>query len=102
MAVPLPAINKSMDTLLKSDNKVITLKYLSDSCRLLSDLHYCLSKDRIKLIASSLKRTAFILLKIQNVMIPHMGTLSEKIKASKAIEMQGYLSDTKNYTKSEK
>ncbi|KAI5639817.1 hypothetical protein NE865_07717 [Phthorimaea operculella] len=50
------AINKAMNTLLTSDDKILALKYLSDSCRILSDLHYCLSKDRIKLITPSLEK----------------------------------------------
>ncbi|XP_026731087.1 uncharacterized protein LOC113496154 isoform X2 [Trichoplusia ni] len=84
------AINKAMDTLLKSDNKVLALRYLSDGCRLLSDLHYCLTKDRIKLITPSLEKNFLhVIQDTERDETLYGNLLSEKIKASKAIEKQG-------------
>ncbi|XP_037295340.1 uncharacterized protein LOC115447145 [Manduca sexta] len=84
------AINKAMDTLLKSDNKVLALKYLSDGCRLFSDLHHRLTKDRIKLITPSLEKKFLHVIQDSERDNTLFGdSLSEKIKASKAIERQG-------------
>ncbi|KAI5633932.1 hypothetical protein NE865_13361 [Phthorimaea operculella] len=84
------AINKAMNTLLTSDDKILALKYLSDSCRILSDLHYCLSKDRIKLITPSLEKNFLHVIQDTERDETLFGsTLGEKIKASKAIERQG-------------
>lgn len=84
------AINKAMDTLLKTNNKVLALKHLSDGCRLLSDLHYCLTKDRIKLITPSLEKNFLhVIQDSERDDTLYGNSLSEKIKASKAIEKQG-------------
>lgn len=42
------AINRAMDILIQSDDKISAMKHLSDSCRILSDLHYLSTADRIK------------------------------------------------------
>ncbi|KAL0902752.1 hypothetical protein ABMA27_000558 [Loxostege sticticalis] len=84
------AINRAMDTLLSSDNKIQALKYLSDGCRILTDLHYSLTKDRIKLITPSLEKNFLHVIQDSERDDTLFGnSLSEKIKASKAIERQG-------------
>lgn len=84
------AINKAMNILLTSDDKISALKYLSDSCRVLSDLHFSLSRDRIKLIIPSLEKNFLHVIQDAERDETLFGTtLSEKIKASKAIEKQG-------------
>ncbi|XP_039745511.1 uncharacterized protein LOC120623526 [Pararge aegeria] len=84
------AINKAMDVLLKSDNKILVLKYLTDGCRLLSDLHHCLTKDRIKLITPSLEKNFLnVIQDSERDETLYGNSLSEKIKASKAIEKRG-------------
>lgn len=84
------AINKGMDVLLRTDNKVEALKYLSDSCRILSDLHFTLGKHRMKLIMPSLdKNFLHVLQDSERDDTLYGAQLSEKIKASKAIEKQG-------------
>lgn len=84
------AINKAMNTLLTTDDKISALKYLSDSCRILSDLHFILSKDRIKLITPSLEKNFLHIIQDAERDETLFGTtLSEKIKASQAIEKQG-------------
>ncbi|KAL0870243.1 hypothetical protein ABMA27_005275 [Loxostege sticticalis] len=66
------------------------LKYLSDGCRILTDLHYSLTKDRIKLIIPSLEKNFLHVIQDSERDDTLFGnSLSEKIKASKAIERQG-------------
>lgn len=94
------AVNRGMDILLKTDNKALALKNLSDGCRLLSDLHYCLTKDRTKLVIPSLEKS--ILHVIQDTERDDTlfgNSLAEKIKACKAIERQGNQIRNKTNTK---
>lgn len=87
----IAAINRAMDVLLKSDNKVEALKYMSDGCRILSDLHNFVTKDRTKLITPSLDKSFLPVIQDAERDESLFGnTLSEKIKASKAIERQGH------------
>lgn len=90
LGVGTSAINRAMDVLLSSDNKIQALKYLSDGCRILADLHYSLTKDRIKLVTPSLEKN-FLHVIQDSVRDDTLfgNALSEKIKASKAIERQG-------------
>lgn len=84
------AINRAMDTLLSSDDKIQALKYLSDGCRILADLHHSLTKDRIKLITPSLEKNFLHVIQDSERDDSLFGnTLSEKIRATKAIERQG-------------
>lgn len=84
------AVNRAMDILLSSDNKIQALKRLSDGCRLLTDLHHSLTKDRIKLITPSLEKNFLHMIQDSERDDTLFGnSLSEKIKASKAIERQG-------------
>ncbi|KAI5638958.1 hypothetical protein NE865_08410 [Phthorimaea operculella] len=86
----IAAVNRAMDVLLKSDNKVEALKYLSDSGRILSDLHSFFTKDRVKLVTPSLEKNFLhVVQDTQRDEFLFGNTLSEKIKASKAIEKQG-------------
>lgn len=90
LGIATTAINKAMDTLLTSDNKIQALKYLSDGCRLLSDLHHLFTKDRTKLITPSLEKNFLHIIQDTERDDTLFGNaLSEKIKASKAIERQG-------------
>ncbi|XP_037963133.2 uncharacterized protein LOC105380262 isoform X2 [Plutella xylostella] len=84
------AVNKAMNTLLTSDDKISALRYLSDSCRILADLHHLFSKDRIKLITPSLEKNFLHVIQDTERDETLFGaTLGDKIKASKAIEKQG-------------
>lgn len=86
----LSAVNRGMDTLLKTDNKTAVLKHLSDGCRALSDLHYCFTKDRMKLILPSLEKSFLHVIQDSERDETLFGnSLAEKIKACKAIEKQG-------------
>ncbi|XP_063616235.1 uncharacterized protein LOC134789595 [Cydia splendana] len=86
----IAAVSQAMDVLLKTENKVEALKYLSDGCRILSDAHNFFTKDRIKLITPSLEKNFLHVIQDAERDESLFGnTLSEKIKASKAIERQG-------------
>ncbi|XP_063373830.1 uncharacterized protein LOC134661619 [Cydia amplana] len=86
----IAAVSRAMDVLLKTENKVEALKYLSDGCRILSDAHNFFTKDRIKLITPSLEKNFLHVIQDAERDESLFGnTLSEKIKASKAIERQG-------------
>ncbi|XP_073958392.1 uncharacterized protein [Choristoneura fumiferana] len=86
----IAAISRAMDILLKTDNKVEALKYMSDGCRILSDSHHFFTKDRIKLIIPSLEKNFLhVIQDAERDEFLFGSTLSEKIKASKAIERQG-------------
>lgn len=90
LGIGTSAINRAMDLLLSSDNKLQALKCLSDGCRILADLHYCLTKDRIKLVSHSLEKNFLQIIQESERDDTLFGnSLSEKIKASKAIERQG-------------
>lgn len=86
----LSAINRAMHVLLTTDDKAQALKYLGDGCRLLSDGHFAFTKDRLKLIVPSLdKNFTHIIQDSERDETLFGSSLSEKIKASKAIDRQG-------------
>lgn len=86
----LSAINRAMHLLLTTDDKAPALKYLGDGCRLLSDGHFAFTKDRLKLIIPSLdKNFTHIIQDSERDETLFGSSLSEKIKASKAIDRQG-------------
>ncbi|CAK1588902.1 unnamed protein product [Parnassius mnemosyne] len=86
----ITAINRGMDLLLKSDNKVLAMKHLSNGCRLLCDSHYLTTQARVKLITPSLDKAFLNIVKESERDESLFGSsLSEKIKAAKAIEKQG-------------
>ncbi|XP_023934572.1 uncharacterized protein LOC112043404 [Bicyclus anynana] len=86
----ITAINMGMQSLLQSDDKVKDLKHLSDACQLLCDSHHGSSQSRIKLLSSSLDKSILQIVNESERDETLFGTtLSEKIKAAKAIEKQG-------------
>ncbi|KAI8426072.1 hypothetical protein MSG28_005035 [Choristoneura fumiferana] len=86
----ITAINKGIETVLSSDNKAQALTFLSDSCRILTDLHWASTRDRIKLITPSLEKNILHIIQDSERDDTLFGnSLSDKIKASKAIHRQG-------------
>lgn len=86
----ITAINRAIDLLLKNDNKVQAMKHLSNGCRLLCDSHYTATQSRIKLVSPSLDKSFLHMISESERDDSLFGsTLSEKIKAAKAIEKQG-------------
>lgn len=87
----ISAINRGLDTMLKTDNKTQALKNLSDGCRILSNLHHCLTKDRVKLIIPSLEKSFLhVIQETERDDTLFGNSLGEKIKACKVIERQGH------------
>lgn len=88
----IAALNKGLELLLDEDSKarLQVIKFLSDSCRILCDLHYTETQARKKFITPGLDK-AFLNI-IQDVDRDDLlfgNKLSDKIKATKAIEKQG-------------
>lgn len=90
LGLGITAINRGLDILLKSDDKVQAMKHLSNGCRILCDSHNTMSKNRVKLITPSLDKTFLHMINESERDETLFGSsLSEKIKAAKAIEKQG-------------
>ncbi|XP_045767232.1 uncharacterized protein LOC123868715 [Maniola jurtina] len=87
----ITALNKGLELLLDDgQNRIQAIKFLSDSCRILCDLHHVETESRKKFITPGLDK-AFLNI-IQDVDRDDLlfgNKLSEKIKATKAIEKQG-------------
>lgn len=85
------AVNRAMDLLLNKEfDKLKIIKHLSDACRILSDLHHRDTQVRVKLITPSLDKNFLNVIQDNSRDDTLFGNkLSEKIKASKAIEKQG-------------
>ncbi|KAL4702597.1 hypothetical protein ACJJTC_016073 [Scirpophaga incertulas] len=90
LGLGVTALNRGLDILLKSEDKIQALKHLSNGCRILCDSHNAMSKNRVKLITPSLDKT-FLHMINESVSDETLfgSSLSEKIKAAKAIEKQG-------------
>lgn len=90
LGLGITAINRAINLLLTGDDKVHAVKILSDSCRILSDLHYAETQVRIKLIIPGLEKSFTATIQDQDRDETLFGNkLPEKIKASKAIEKRG-------------
>jgi hypothetical protein len=88
----ISAINRAMNILIKGADadKVQATKHLSNSCRILCDLHASSTQSRIKLITPSLDKTFLQVIQDAERDETVFGNkLSEKIKAAKTIEKQG-------------
>ncbi|KAI8433085.1 hypothetical protein MSG28_013943 [Choristoneura fumiferana] len=84
LGLGISAINRAMNTLLTSDDKVQAVKILSDGCRILSDLHFVETQVRTKLITPGLDKAFLSVIQDQDRDETLFGEkLSEKIKASK-------------------
>ncbi|XP_063537572.1 uncharacterized protein LOC134746931 [Cydia strobilella] len=90
LGLGITAINRAMDVLLTSEDKVQTIKILSDSCRILTDLHFVETQVRSKLITPGLDKAFLSVIQDQDRDETLFGIkISEKIKAAKIIEKQG-------------
>ncbi|KAJ8704371.1 hypothetical protein PYW08_013095 [Mythimna loreyi] len=85
----ITAVNRAMTVLMTSDEKIQAIKMLSDSCRILSHLHHTYTQARIKMVTPGLEKSFLNVIKDNERDSTLFGLkLSEKIKASKAIERQ--------------
>ncbi|XP_059048246.1 uncharacterized protein LOC131843591 [Achroia grisella] len=90
LGVGITAINRGLNILLsETSNKVDAIKFISDGCRVLSDLHFQNTESRIKFISPGLDKSFLQLIQASERDDLLFGSkLSEKIKASKAIAKQ--------------
>lgn len=90
LGLAITAINRGMNLLLQSEEKIQAIKHLSNGCRLLCDSHYAATRNRIKLITPSIDKSFLHFINDSERDETLFGSaLSEKIKAAKAIERQG-------------
>lgn len=91
LGLGIAGLNRGLSLLLENDNERIkAIKLLSDSSRLLCDLHHSNSEIRKKFVTPGLEKTFLSLIKDEERDETLFGQkLSEKIKASRAIEKQG-------------
>lgn len=91
LGLGVTAINRALVLLFNGDNnKLEAIKVLSDSCRILCDLHHVETVARKKFITTGLDKSFKTM--VQGVNRDEMlfgSKLSEQIKASKVIEKQG-------------
>ncbi|XP_049865352.1 uncharacterized protein LOC126376167 [Pectinophora gossypiella] len=91
LGLGITALNKGLELLLDDgQNRLEAIKYLSDSCRLLCEVHFTETEARKKFVTPGLNKTFLNI--VQDVERDEMlfsKKLPEKIKASKAIEKQG-------------
>ncbi|XP_041988939.1 uncharacterized protein LOC121740335 [Aricia agestis] len=57
LGLGISALNKAMTLLLTSEDKIQAIKILSDSCRILSDLHHIRTDHRVSLLTPSLDKS---------------------------------------------
>lgn len=86
----LTAVNRAMTLLITGEEKIQAVKILSDSCRILTHLHHADTEARIKMVTPGLEKSFLSIIKDNDRDSTLFGMkLSDKIKASKAIERQG-------------
>ncbi|XP_049869650.1 uncharacterized protein LOC126370261 [Pectinophora gossypiella] len=92
LGLGLTALNKGLSLLLEPDGeRVLAIKHLSDSCRILCDLHFLETEARKRFITPGLEKTFLSIIKdVERDDTLFGNGLSNKIKASKAIEKQGF------------
>ncbi|XP_041973369.1 uncharacterized protein LOC121729047 [Aricia agestis] len=85
------ALNKGLELLLdEGSDRISAIKFLSDSCRILCDLHFLETNSRKKFITPGLDRNFLSLMQdVEHDELLFGNQLPEKIKASKTIEKQG-------------
>lgn len=85
----ITAVSRGLNLLLTKDNKVDAIKFISDGCRVLCDLHLQNTETRKKFITPSLDKSFLQLVQATDRDETLFGNkLSENIKASKAIVQQ--------------
>lgn len=90
LGIGVAAINRGMDSLLKGEDKLPAIKHLSNGCRILADLHFSNTENRMKLLTPSLDKSFLHVVQDAKRDETLFGNrLSDKIKAAKAIEKQG-------------
>ncbi|CAG9117949.1 unnamed protein product [Plutella xylostella] len=91
LGLGITALNKGLELLLDDGrDRLQAIKYLSDSCRLLCDLHFLETEARKKFITPGLDKSFLnIMQDVEHDDMLFGNKLSEKIKATKVIEKHG-------------
>ena len=91
LGLGITAISKAMEIIINDGNKIESIKLLSEGCRILTDLHYTETQIRTKCITPCLDKSILNIIQEEERDEFLFGSkLSEKIKAAKAIEKQGW------------
>lgn len=91
LGLGITAISRAMDIVINDGNKIDIIKLLSEGCRILADLHYSETLFRTKSITPCLDKSILNIIQDEERDDLLFGSkLSEKIKAAKAIEKQGW------------
>lgn len=87
----ITALNKGLELLLdESKDRLLCIKFLSDSCRLLCDLHHSQTETRKNFVIPGLDKSFLNIMQDVNRDEMLFGNkLSDKIKATKVIEKHG-------------
>lgn len=91
LGLGITALNKGLEMLLdEGKDKLQAIKCLSDSCRLLCDMHFVETEARKKFVTPGLDKSFLnIMQDVERDEMLFGNKLSEKIKATKVIEKQG-------------
>lgn len=90
LGLGITALNKAMSLLLTNGSHIEIIKILSDSCRILADLHFLGTDNRIKLLSPNLDRSFLAIADKEDRDETLFGTnIGEKMRAAKAVEKQG-------------
>lgn len=86
----ITAISRAMSVILHNKDHVKAIKMLSDATRILLDVHYSETQQRIKLLTPNLDKSFLTIIENECRDETLFGeNLSEKIKSAKSIERQG-------------
>ncbi|KAG7307102.1 hypothetical protein JYU34_007242 [Plutella xylostella] len=92
LGLGITAINRAMNILITGsgdkEDKVQTLRFLSDACRILCDLHYKDSESRSNLIPKSKKSLLSVIPDVERDDSLLIFKLGEKIRASEIVKKQ--------------
>lgn len=91
LGLGISALNKGLELLLDDSNdRLQAIKFLSDSCRLLCDLHFIETEARKKFVTPGLDKSFLnIMQDVERDDLLFGNKLSDKIKATKVIEKHG-------------
>lgn len=91
LGLGITAVSRAMEIILNDGKKVEVIRLLSEGCRILADLHFTETQIRTKCITPCLDKSILNIIQEEERDEFLFGNkLSEKIKAAKAIEKQGW------------
>lgn len=91
LGASITAVSRGIGILLENDNKAQAIKHFSNGCRLLCDSHFLATQARVELIIPRLdKAFSNFIINSERDEFLFGSSLSEKIKAAKTIEKEGF------------